>query len=260
MNKLPIYNVISYINKVQLLSVYYGLGLKGIDLSKRGKYIDKVLLPLCLMCIIWKMKKINPGGIAKSLFTDMLKAINSNQSVDNIESILLDFVTKNQDICKIGIAEFSNGLNSLDFNSKKSLLIMDVIHHNTSGNINVSSVDLEHIYPQSPSTEWLKNGWPGDEESKQLLIDDIGNYMLLCESVNKKIQNKYISEKVIEYNRIIPKDVVLQTPLNTVNFKLFEQKRDLYIKDRHERIALGIMNNFNCGRLLIIDNGGLANG
>ena len=95
---------------------------------------------------------------------------------------------------------------SLNQEQKKALFVMDVIRCNESSQIQFNTINLEHIFPQRPNNDWGMNGWPMNQEDQQKLINSIGNYMLLSEAVNKKIQNKYIGEKRTEYERIIPID------------------------------------------------------
>lgn len=252
-NKHSIYYVINYIGKDQLLSVLYALGIQGIDVTAKREYLEKVLLPLSLMSIVWKIKKTNPGGVVLSLFSKVIDAIKNKKSVDDIQKIIINFVTENPDICKITLADFTNGLGAdLERNTKKAILIMDVIKSNTSGYLNVSSINLEHIFPQKPADEWILKGWTGNADEQEELIDSIGNYILLAEAVNKKIQNEYITEKVIEYKKIIPMDIMLQTTLNTVDFNEFEKDKDKYIYKRQEEIAKHIQSDFFFGPMLII--------
>ena len=91
----------------------------------------------------------------------------------------------------------------------------------------------------------------GQHEAGKKLCNNIGNLILLCESVNKKIQNEYITDKVDEYKKIISKDIILQTKMNTVDFKKFEEKRDKYIFDRAKLIANSIMTDLPFGKVLI---------
>lgn len=253
-NTHSIFYVIQYLTKKQLLSVLYILGLKKIDVSQKREYLEEVLLPLCLISVIWKIKKTNPGGVASSLFVKVIDAIKDDKTSSGIRSEIINFVGENADICKITLSDFAEGLDAdLDQKAKKALLIMDIIQSNTSGILNVPAINLEHIFPQNPSDDWVLNGWTGNAEEAAELADNIGNYMLLCEAVNKKIQNKYITYKRVEYDRIIPMDVMLQTPINTVDFEKFEDEKDRYIKNRQFAIAKAIQQNFFFGKMLIID-------
>lgn len=74
---------------------------------------------------------------------------------------------------------------------------------------------------------------------------------MLCEQVNKSIQNKYITHKVTKYEAIISKDILLQTQTNKVDFKKFENEQGSYIKDRQKDIAYLIQKNLPFGRVLI---------
>lgn len=253
-NTHSIFYVIQYLTKTQLLNVLYILGLKNIDVSQKREYLEEVLLPLCLISVIWKIKKTNPGGVASSLFVKVIDAIKADKTATGIRSEIINFVNENADICKITLSDFTEGLDAnLDRKAKKALLIMDVIQSNTSGILNVPAINLEHIFPQNPSDDWVLNGWPGNSEEAAELADNIGNYMLLCEAVNKKVQNKYITYKRAEYDRIIPMDVMLQTPINTVDFERFEEEKDRYIRNRQFAIAKAIQQNFFFGKMLITD-------
>lgn len=252
-NKNAIYHVISYIGKGQLLNIIYALGIQGINITTKREYLEKVLLPLCLMSVIWKIKKTNPGGVIATLFTKIISAIEDGKNADEIRGLIITFVNDNPDTCKIELSAFASGLDCyLERNTKKALIIMDVIQNNTSGLLNVQNINLEHIYPQNPCDDWVLNGWTGNADEQEEIVDSIGNYMLLAEAVNKKIQNKYITDKVFEYNRIIPMDKMLQTPLNKVDFVRLENDKDKYIFERQESIAKHIQKNFFFGPMLIV--------
>ena len=130
-------------------------------------------------------------------------------------------------------------------------MILDVIYRNISGTVNVNVINLEHIYPQNPDSEWAGNGWPTHRETQKKLIDNIGNYLLLCETINKQIQNQYITHKVEKYKSIINRDILLQTPINTIDFEKFENEQENYINYRRDEIAKLIQSNLPLGRVLI---------
>lgn len=251
-NKLPIYHVATYLGKDQLINVIYALSIKGIDLATNREYITKVLFPLSLMSTIWKFKKVNPGGKTKALFPQLLKAINDGASADHLCSILVKFITENEDVCKMPCDTYNDYLGKMsDTNTKKALIVLDIIRCNTSGNLNMSAINLEHIFPVKPVDEWIINGWSGNSEEQAEFRESIGNYMLLSEAVNKKIQAGYITDKVVEYNRIIPLDKILQTDMNIVDFARFENEREKYIYERQKAIAKSIQNNFPFGKMLL---------
>ena len=73
----------------------------------------------------------------------------------------------------------------------------------------------------------------------------------MSESVNKSIQNKYISHKILKYKLIIKTDILLQTPLNEIDFDRFEKERERYIFERQTTIAKQIQSDLPLGRVLI---------
>ena len=252
-NKLSIYHIASYINRGQIIDIIYILGIKGIDLNIQRDYMTRILLPLCLMSIIMTTKKVNPGGIVLSLYSTIIEMIKNDNSIDEIENFILTFVDENKQICKTTLTEFNEAIGDpeLSQNIKKALLIIDIVKSNTSGSLNVDSINLEHIYPKSPVTTWATNGWPVNRDEQKQIINNIGNMILLNQEINKKIQNKFIDDKIVEYNRIIPKDRFLQTSMNTFNFNKFKIEKDLYIKNRQSQISDSVKNDFYFGKVLI---------
>ncbi len=99
--------------------------------------------------------------------------------------------------------------------------------------------------------DWSLKGWPANKDDQKPLIGSIGNYFILCESVNKAIKNKYIADKVHEYNKIISKDKALITEMNTVDFARFEKEKGSYIKERAYKIAKMVRDNLPYGEKLI---------
>ena len=77
---------------------------------------------------------------------------------------------------------------------------------------------------------------------------------LLCKEVNKSISNKYISEKVDQYKKVINKDQILRTDLNTVDFVRFENVGYQYIQERQKYIAKQIYNTFPFAKKIIFIN------
>jgi hypothetical protein len=252
-NKLAIYHIINYINRSQLTDIVYILGIKGIDINSRREYLNRLLLPLCLLSIIMTIKKVNPGGIILTLYTSIIEKIKNDKSINDIEEILLKFIDDNKQICKISITDFAEGIgdSGLSQNIKKAILIMDIVRCNTSGSLNVESINVEHIYPKKPVTTWATSGWPVNRLEQEIIINNIGNLILLNQEINKRIQNRYIDDKIVEYQKIISKDTFLQTPINTVDFEKFKIQRGVYVNERQEFIAKAVQNDFYFGKVLI---------
>ena len=110
------------------------------------------------------------------------------------------------------------------------------------------------IYPQKPDAQWATENWPTSSEEQKELIENIGNYILLNEEVNKRIKNKYIDYKVVEYNRIIPQDLSLGTVMNTVDFDRFKNERKNYIVERQKAITKLVYENFKLAQVIIQKN------
>lgn len=252
-NKLSIYHIASYINRGQIIDIIYILGIKGIDLNIKNDYLKRILLPLCLMSIIMTTKKVNPGGIVLTLYSTIIEMIKNDDSIDKIENFILTFVDENKQICKTSLIEFNEAIGDPEVsqNLKKALLIMDIVKSNTSGSLNVASINLEHIYPKSPVTLWATNGWPVNRDDQKQIINNIGNMILLNQEINKKIQNKFIDDKIFEYDKTIPKDRFLQTTINTFDFNKFKIEKDLYIRKRQSQISDSVKNDFYFGNVLI---------
>lgn len=251
-NDSPIKYVIVYINRNTLIDVLNVLAMKGINVKNDQKYLKDVIIPLCMMSICLTMNGGSPTTF-RYLLNDIVKDIKNNATSKTIKAKLIEEINNNSIVWTIGLEDFSIKLGDIFIsrNLKKALLIIDVIIRNISGTIRVDSINLEHIYPQNPDSEWAENGWPTHREQQKELIDNIGNYLLLCEEVNKKIQNRYIKHKVAQYNDVIARDIILQTPINTVDFDEFEKKGKSYIDSRKNEIAEIIRDTFPLGKVLI---------
>ena len=249
---LPIVYVAKLLNRNQIMDIICIYEVKGADLKNNRKVIENVLLPLFLLCIIWSLAAKNPGGRIKGFLDNVVSMVRNGKSVNDISTYFLWFADKNKDICNVTLDSFADMLKGKNKeNILKALLLMDIVLSNTSGLFNKDLINLEHIYPKKPDTVWSCNGYPVNQEDQEELIHNIGNYLILNDRINRKIQNKYITEKRVEYERIILNDKVLQTVTNTVNFDKFEQNRKSYIDERRREIALYIRDKFPCGRAFI---------
>ena len=247
--------VIKYINRAQLMDIINVMAMKGINIEIQRDYLTKIMAPLCLLSVCLTMAKKNPGGIIRSLYSNVISMIKNDSTPDEVANFIATFVNDNSDLCKISYSDFEIALGdkTLSQGVKKGLLILDVILRSTSSSILVQNINLEHIYPQKPHTDWALHGWPTSKDEQMDLISNIGNYLLLNEEVNKTIKNKYIDLKVFYYNQIIPNDLSLKTPMNTIDFVKFENERKSYIIERQKDIALTIKNTFPFGAILIKD-------
>ncbi len=247
----PIMSIISYINRKTITDVVHILEIKNIF---NKDYLNHVVIPMCMMSIVLTLNNGSPTTFSY-LLKEVIDRVKRQEEYDKIEHYLHCEVEEN-DVWKIHFNVFKDkiGDKNTPTNLKKALLIIDVIIGNTSGEICLDRINLEHIYPQNPDSKWAEKGWPAStvDGRQKSLINNIGNFFLLNEKVNKKIQNYYIDDKKNEYNKIIEKDHFLQTELNKVDFDCFEVERDKYICERQEKIANYIYEKFPLGNKLII--------
>lgn len=246
--------IIRFINRQQLNDIINVMTFKEIDVSTANEYVEKIMTPLCLLSIVMTMKKSNPGGIIKSLYSTVIDDLKNNSDPSTISKDIASFIDNNKEMCTIDYQSFIDGLANPDFpiRIKESLLILDVILRNKSSYLKVSSINLEHIYPQKPNNDWIiVGGWPTSRDEQQKWINNIGNLLLLNAPVNKKIQNKYITDKIVEYKRIIPRDLTLKTPTNTVDFDRFAKEKQEYIEERNWEIADNIYNTFPLAKIIL---------
>ena len=248
----PIKYVISYINRTTLNDVLNILAIKQVNINTNHDYMLKVMVPLCMMSIVLTLNGGSPTTF-RYLLNDIVADIKSNVDANTINRKLIDKINTDSTTWQIGLNDFTSKIQDTTTprGIKKALLILDVICKNISGTVNVDTINLEHIYPQKPDIEWAQNGWPSHKDSQKELIDNIGNYLLLCEDVNKSIKNQYITHKTAKYNEIIAKDLLLQTPINTIDFAKFTNQQQSYIKERANIIAETIQASLPLGRVLI---------
>lgn len=250
-NELPITYIAKCLNRTQLLDIIYTYQVNGINLKTNRTIIEDIILPLFLLSAIFSLTGTNPGGKIKTFFNSIIEDIKNKKTEKDIKEHIISFADTNRDICNISLKDFTFMLKGkTKHNILEALLLMDIVQSNTSGSFLPESINLEHIYPQNPDVTWSCNGWPVNEEEKEEYIYNIGNYLILNEKINKKIQNKYITDKKKDYNKIIPKDKFLQTKTNTVNFDEFEKGKD-YINRRREYIAKYIQKYFPCAKVFI---------
>lgn len=218
--------VIRYINRTTLFDVLNVLSMKGIDVSRNATWMQELMIPLCLASICLTLNNGSPTTF-RYLLSNVITYIKNDIKPVAIKMTIINTINT-EPAWKITFDKLTEKLGDLlvSHNLKKALLILDVIYRNTSGSLNVDTINLEHIYPQNPDFDWAANGWPTSREDQKVLVDNIGNYLLLAEAVNKSIQNEYITNKVKSYEEIIAKDKLLQTSMNTVDFKLFEKDRE----------------------------------
>ena len=248
----PISRIIKFINRESISTVLNVLAMKHVDVVGDRKYLEKVLIPLCMISIIMSIKGSNPT-IFKYLVNNLIPMIKNNARPDDLCHYLIEYINANSNGCKIEYNDFVDALGRREVSPgiKKSLIILDIIMRSTSGTVNVDKINLEHVFPQKPDLEWESNGWPSSQEEKAVVVNNIGNYLILNEAVNKSISNKYINKKVVAYREIIERDILLKTAINTIDFQRFENEQVSYIKERQKDIAYLVREHLPLGKVLI---------
>ncbi len=250
----PFYSIFSFINRLTLGDVLNVLALKNVDLTvDRDNYKEKVIIPLCLISINMSLTKSTPTDM-RYLLKDVIDMIKQNKTASDISGFIESYIG-NHDSIRLTVEQFSNFIGSPDTKEglKKSILMLDIIYRSVSSTIDLEKINLEHIYPKKPGDYWRGRGWPELEERQKEVIHSIGNYLILNEAVNKSIKNKYIDQKIPEYNRIIPRDTTLQTQMNTVDFEAFKNEKANYVFKRQTNIAK-MVRELPFGSNLIIEN------
>lgn len=251
----PIMGIFKYIHRVSLKSVVDIICMKRINLNDHFEYLSKIIIPLIMISVVFSIKKVNPS-VLNTLSSSVIQNLNNGVSCNDIYYKIIEYVNENSASCKINFEDFEKyiGGDNNDNHApdiKKALLLLDIILSNRSGIINIHRINLEHIYPQSPSIEWASNGWPTAREEQKKIINNIGNQFILSETVNKSIGNKYISKKKERYIQALVNDRILNTEINNLDFDSFEHDKVDYVIKRQKKIAKYIKENYPLGQVLI---------
>lgn len=250
----PIKNLISYIERPQLFHILNVIEIKNLEkkIKEKEEYKKSILLPLCLLSISMSSRGINPSGKFTTFYFDIIGKIKKNESILKIREYISGFIDKNQEV-HANYDEFEKFIGvSCKEKLKKAIFIMDIIRCNTSSKIDVTKINLEHIYPKTTSENWQLKGWNNTNiPDIENIVNNIGNLMILNGKINKKIQNKYLNEKIPEYKKIIEKDKCLKVDTNIVDFERFEKYKDKYIIQRQHKIARIIYDEFDFAEVII---------
>ncbi len=251
----PLVYIFKYINRKTLAQILHILAFKKINVFQKREYLDYVICPLVFLSIVLSFSGGLPS-ILKSIMNTVIEKIKNDDKPDIIFVEISKYIDQNSAACKISFKDFLSVLGPNDKNNSdiyKAIFLLDSILSNKSTNINVSLVELEHIYPQKPCADWTRlGGWPANSDEQKKYIYNIGNQFILNGAVNNKIKNKYITEKIEEYKKINAKDTALNTPMNKIDFEKFKEDGRNYIVERQEKIAEIIYDTFPLAKSLIL--------
>lgn len=251
----PLINIFEYINRKTLIVILYILAFKKINVLQKREYLDYVIFPLSLLSIVLSFSGGLPS-ILKSIINTVIEKIKKDDKPEIISKAISEYIDQNSNSCKTDLKDFASALGRNDNANAgiyKAIFLLDNILSNKSSNIDIKSVELEHIYPQKPCADWASlGGWPGTSEEQNKYIYSIGNQFILNGKVNNKIKNKYITEKIEEYKKISGNDIALNTSMNQVDFHEFEKNGKNYIVSRQAKIAEIIHESFPLAKNLIL--------
>lgn len=248
----PEWFIAKLLGRTQLIDMVYAYEVNGTPLKNNKASLKTVMMPVFLLSAICSLSGANPGGRVKTFFDTVLEKIKDKVSDSDIEKYILEYVDINKDLFCVDMQTFAQLLHGKTKQKvMEALLLMDIMLRNTSGSFTPELINLEHIYPQNPDVEWSRNGWPINSDDQDVYIHSIGNYLILNEHINKKIQNNYIDVKQVEYDKIFADDVVLNTKMNSIDYGEFAIKQTQYIDERRMVIAQMIKDTFPLGKVFI---------
>ena len=166
----PFVYIFKYINRKTLTDILYILAFKKINVLRKREYLEYVIFPLCLLSIVLSFSSGLPS-ILKSIMNTVIEKIKNDNKPEKISMEISQYIDRNNTSCKINFKDFllalgSNGKSNDDIN--KAIFLLDNIWSNKSTNIDISLVQLEHVYPQKPSADWTsRGGWPGEPEAQK---------------------------------------------------------------------------------------------
>ena len=140
-------------------------------------------------------------GIADSAFARIIEAIkNIDYDDEELEQTVREILSDRD----IEDYEFKEKLTMSNFDTPNlpKFILAKVFEHEMGEalNLNMASLHLEHILPQS----WIQN-WrefdPGDRLSPNEWVYCLGNMVILEGAVNQKASNKRFQDKVVLYKR-----------------------------------------------------------
>ncbi|UUD37112.1 Uncharacterized conserved protein [Mycoplasmopsis californica] len=251
----PITTVIKDMNRPAILDVLYALHIKNkLPLKYDHPFFQKIIFPLMMVSIVFSFKKVNPSKFLQ-IIQEIIKEINTGTAAEKISKLLINKINNDEVTLKIDFDEFKNKLGDPKIKPqyKKALLLLGIIMKNNALKVDTKNINLEHIFPQNPNSDWIMiGGWPTDSEEKNKLIENIGNMFLLPEACNKRIKNEYVDQKKSAYEKAWKNDEVLKnTEINKINIDEFETEKEKYIYKRQEKIAHIIYDNFPFAQIMI---------
>lgn len=234
-------------NRKQLWPVIYGIGFYNQENERNRTFYENEikLVKYLLMFSVYDLNilKHSPGGIYKRIINDYVNEISQHgitELSNNMSRKMIDYFKDENNYMDKEIAK--KNMADLDINTKKALMIYYLYTNNSSSNLEIDKINLEHIYPQNPSTEWRDRGWIfNDEEEEEKYTSSFGNLMLLNQKLNKAISNKYITHKKAKHEEF-KDDALNNSTINSIDYNKFKINKKEYILERENSIVEALLN------------------
>ena len=189
--------------------------------------VNRLLSAMFTYAVIAATKKTNAGGTTSGFYVDMLSWIGKKDSPATILKRLETWIKESVDGSTISINELSKGLDRLNNNIHKAILLFVYNQCNRNSRICYDNIHIEHSYPDKPSRSWQEDGWPTDPTIQNQWISCLGNKFLLSKKDNEDLGRESLASKAPVYAEFFAQNAAL---LNTPNY--FDGY--LYMKKKHE--------------------------
>ena len=229
-------------NRKQLWPIIYGMGLYNVENRKEKIYSDNEinLIKHLLMFSVYDLNilKHSPGGIYRRVINDYISEIANNgvSGLTNYNSKKMIEYFKNEEN-KVDKDTATKAIMDFDISIKKAFLIYYIYINNSSSTLDIDKINLEHIYPQNPSHEWIEKGWKFiNEDEEEKITCSFGNLMLLNHKLNKSISNRYVTHKRSKHDEF-KDDALNNSNINSIDYDKFEKDKQEYILKREAEIV-----------------------
>lgn len=204
-NNTNLMYLVRKLNKRELGQVIEAYALKDHkNLDKDKDFQNKIFYPLINIYATSALLDKNPSKGLNALIDLVLEGIKSRHTLDEIREDLvkkinsehLIYIHTIDEITKYCMRSSKSKDNIFTVFEMEAYLLNN---HDVSFDLKTSNMTLEHIYPQSPRSDWKMNGYPMSVNEQNALIYNFGNMCLLNGSLNSSVQNAWIEDKEKEY-------------------------------------------------------------
>ena len=240
----PWYDILSLLDRGKSMKVAFAMAGSTAQTSNKtdlydmdSEEVNRLLSAMFTYAIIAATKKTNAGGTTSGFYVDMLSWVGKNESPLTIAKRMETWVEKSISGSTISMNELSKGLDRLNNNIHKAILLFVYNQCNRSSRIRYEQVHLEHSYSEKPSIAWEKNGWPTDPAIKNQWISCLGNKFLLAKKYNEELGREFLDSKAPIYEEFFAKEAALRNTPNYFDGYLYKEKKHEYAIQRRDAYA-----------------------